>query len=320
MKRAHVFAMPLAFAAAALFFSSGSGQEAPPKAPRAAAGATTATTAILDQPSKIDKPIDSISVAELFRKLSDLHGVTFRVDVGYFRERSLSSYNAKVSLPIVKGLSVRDVLQEVIAGLKEENEVAIGIQVKGSQIILGRKFIPPAIPGQHKYGEAPELIISVMDRLEMMYGPTVSLAVEQKSFADVIHQLRESSGANIVVDARIKEKMATPVTITVNDAKLMTVLKLAGDMCDVAPAVVDNVYYITTKENAERLTTQTELNLFGERQTAIPFGFVTDGITLYEKPAGLKPTDKSKVEGIAVPSRVPESVVKPAAPAPVEKK
>ena len=91
-------------------------------------------------------------------------------------------------------------------------------------------------------------------------------------------------------------------------------------MCDVAPAVVDNVYYITSKENAERLTNQTELNLFGERQVAIPAGYVTDGITLFEKPASLKPADKSKVEGIAVPSRVPESVVKPATPAPVEKK
>lgn len=152
----------------------------------------------------------------------------------------------------------------------------------------------------------------------MMYGPTVSLGVEQKSFADVIHQLRESSGANIVVDARIKEKLTTPITMTANDTRLMTVLKLAGDMCDVASAVVDNVYYITSKENAERLTTQTELNLFGERQVAIPSGYVTDGITLFEKPARLKPADLMKLPGQTVPSRVPESVVKPAAP--VEKK
>ncbi len=319
MKRAHVFAMPLAFAAAALFFSAGSGQEAPPKAPPAA-GATTATTAILDQPAKIDKPIDSISVAELFRKLSDLHGVTFRLDTGYFRERVLKPYETKVSLPIVKGLSVRDVLQEVIAGIKEDSEFVIGIQVRGSQIILGKKFIPPSIPGAHKYGDGPEPIIPLMDRLEMMYGPTVSLAVEQKPLADIVHQLRESSGANIVVDPRIKEKLTTPVTITANDTRLMTVLKIASDMCDVAPAVVDNVYYITSKENAERLTTQTELNLFSERQVAIPAGYVTDGITLFEKPASLKPADPMKLPGQMVPSRVPESVVKPAAPAPVEKK
>ena len=98
MKRAHVFAMPLAFAAAALFFSAGSGQEAPPKAPPAAAGATTATTANLDQPAKLDKPIEDVSVGELFRKLSDLHGVTFRVDTGFFRDgNDLKPYEAKVS-------------------------------------------------------------------------------------------------------------------------------------------------------------------------------------------------------------------------------
>ncbi len=271
MKRAHVFAMPLAFAAAALFFSAGSGQEAPPKAALAVVGATTATTAILDQPAKLDKPIEDVSVGELFRKLSDLHGVTFRVDTGFFRDgNDLKPYEAKVSLPIVKGLSVRDVLQEVIVAFRTGEGKLIGIQVKGSQIILGRPFFPPTIPGQYKSGQLPEPFIPIMDRMEMMYGPTVSLGVEQKSFADVINQLRESSGANIVVDARIKEKLTTPVTITVNDTRLMTVLKIAGDMCDVAPAVVDNVYYITSKENAERLTNQTELNLFGERQVAIP--------------------------------------------------
>lgn len=119
MKHAHVFAMPLAFAAAALFFSAGSGQEAPPKAPPAA-GATTATTAILDQPAKIDKPIDSISVAELFRKLSDLHGVTFLLDTAFLlNENGIKPYEVKVPLPIVKGLSVRDILQEAIVALKE---------------------------------------------------------------------------------------------------------------------------------------------------------------------------------------------------------
>ena len=274
MKHYALFGLPIAFAAAALFFSTGVGQDNPPKAKSTVAGTTTATTAILDQPSKIDKPIDSISVLELFRKLSDHHGVTFRLDTAFFREGDFKPYEVKVSLPIVKGMSVRDVLQEAIVALQEGGGRPIGIQVKGSQIILGKPFIPPTLPGGYKYrgvNDPPsEPLVTVMDRLEMMYGPTVSLAVEQKSFADIVNQLRESSGANIVVDARIKEKMATAVTITVNDTKLMTVLKLAGDMCDLAPAVVDNVYYITTVENAERWTRQTELNLFGERQVAIP--------------------------------------------------
>ena len=98
----------------------------------------------------------------------------------------------------------------------------------------------------------------------------------------------------------------------------MTVLKIAGDMCEVAPAVVDNVFYLTTKENADRLTKETERNLFGEPQVPIPAGYVTDGVRLYEKPAGLKPVDPAQGPGLGgglgLPARVPESVVKPAAP------
>ena len=120
MKHYALFGLPIAFAAAALFFSTGVGQDNPPKAKLPIAGTTTATTAILDQPAKLDKPIEDITVGELFRKLSELHGVTFRLDVGYFRDGNDSKpYEVKVSLPIVKGLSVRDVLQEVIVALRD---------------------------------------------------------------------------------------------------------------------------------------------------------------------------------------------------------
>jgi hypothetical protein len=292
-----------------------------PTAPPAA-GQTAITTAILGLPCKLDKPIENMTVAELFRKLSDLHGVTFRLDVGHFRRMGVAqAYDKKVSLPIVRGLTVRDVLQEVMHCSDEEcGGLRLGIQVKGSQIIIAKGFTPPNVPGAHRLEGTCTPLVAMSEIQDTFYGPIVGIAVDKKPLADVINQLRESSGANIVVDPRVKEKLTTPVTITANDTRLMTVLKFAGDMCDVAPAAVDNIYYITTRENAERLNREMERTVFGEPKVPVPAGFVTDGINLFEKPAGLKPADTSKLPKIIVPILVPESVVKPPAPAPVEKK
>ena len=60
------------------------------------------------------------------------------------------------------------------------------------------------------------------------------------------------------------------VTLTLNDAKLFTVLKVASDMFDLAPASVDNVFYITSPDKAEKMNRETSKALFGEATNAIP--------------------------------------------------
>jgi RNA polymerase sigma factor (sigma-70 family) len=298
------------------------------------AGTTAATTAVLSQPAGFQEPLKDVTIRELFEQLSQMHKVTFRLDVGLFRRIGTpvaNPYDMKVDIEVVKGLSVRDVLQEVIDVLTPDDSVRLGIHVRGQQVIITQAFVPPTAPGSYKVGDV-QPVVEEKDIVRMLYGPTVSVAADQKPLAEVVSQLRESTGANIAVDARIRDKLATPVTLTLNDAKLMTALKIAGDMCDVAPAVVDNVYYLTSRENADRLTKETERNLFGERQVPVPAGYVTDGLRLYEKPAGLKPVDPTKlgglglglgggggIGGLGVPTQVPESVVKPPAPPPEKK-
>ena len=129
---------------------------------------------------------------------------------------------------------------------------------------------------------------------KMLYGPTVSLAVKDKTLKEIVDQLREQTGANIVLDGREATNADNKLTLTLNDTKLFTVLKVAGHMCDLAPAVVDNVFYLTDPMKAEKLQRETEKNLFGEPlapPTAIPPGYVTDGVNLYLRPGDLKPAE-----------------------------
>ena len=105
---------------------------------------------------------------------------------------------------------------------------------------------------------------------KILNGPIVGIAADNLPFAEFVNQLREQTGANIVVDVRLKEKLQQPVSLTLNDTHLMTALKIAGDAYDLAPAVIGNVYYLTTKENAEQLLLETYREIYGTNTPVVP--------------------------------------------------
>lgn len=282
-----------------------------------ATGKTAATTIALDIEAGLQGPVTDSTVAELLEALSLKTGATIRLDAPFFRAAGITApYEQKVSIAIVKGLSVRDILEEVLAQIAPPGEGGIsktGIRVKGNQIILGRGSVALSTPGRTGVSSDVPQIVEEKVLTEVLHGPIVAIAADNLPLSDFVGQLREQTGANIVVDARLKEKLASPVTLTLNDTRLMTALKIAGDAYDLAPAVVDNVYYLTTKENAARLLKETYRELYGEPQVAILPGTVTDGVKLYEKPANLKEIPANPQQGgIAPPATVPESVTKPA--------
>ena len=276
----------------------------PPAADKAlaivATGRTATTMLALDKDAGILNPIKEMTVAELLRELSEKTGSTIRLDVGYFHKCDIEKpYERKISLAVVKGLSVRDVLQEIASlfqfGTQSESGISnskVGIRVKGNQIILGPGAITIASPGEAvTTNQSPVVFVPQDEIARILTGPIVGIAADNLPFAEFVNQLREQTGANIVVDARLKEKMQQPVTLMLNDTHLMTALKIAGDAYDLAPAVVGNVYYLTTKENAEKLLKETYRDIYGVVLVPIPSGTVTDGIRLYEKPANLKASD-----------------------------
>jgi hypothetical protein len=223
------------------------------------------TTAVLHQPCGLTEAFHG-SLGELFDQLGDRHGVTVRLDPHVFNQNVTGvaePYNRKIQIERVKGLSVLDLLNEVIGQLGGEQ---YGLSARGGQIVVGNRFQPAAIPGRNRTGEAT-VLVPEGTIAQTIFGPGVHVATANQSLTEVVAMLREQTGANIVIDPAIKEAAKTQITITLNDVKLLTVLKIAGDMCEVAPAVVDNVFYITTREKAAEMMAETERNLFGTPPT-----------------------------------------------------
>ncbi len=256
----------------------------PPSAGRALNGAltgrTTATMIALDADAGLENAFLEMSVAELLAILSERTETTIRLDVGYFRQRAIEKpYERKISLAVVRGLSVRDILQEVASvfhfhaqGDDGVPHGKIGIRVKGNQIILGRGATSITSPGRAVTvpNEPPTPSLPENEIAEILNGPIVGIAAENLPLWEFVNQLRDQTGANIVVDARLKEKMQQPVSLTLNDTHLMTALKVAGDAYEIAPAVVGNVYYLTTKENAEKLLKETYRDIYGMNTPVVP--------------------------------------------------
>ena len=256
----------------------------PPAADKALAVASTGRTATtmlaLDKDAGLLVPILEMTVAELLAELSERTGSTIRLDVGYFRQCGIEKpYERKIALAVVEGLSVRDILEEIASLYHQDggegialNAVKIGIRVRGNQIILGRGTKSITSPGQGVTipNEPPIPFLQQEEIARVLTGPIVGIAADNLPFAEFVNQLREQTGANIVVDARLKTQMQQPVTLTLNDTHLMTALKIAGDAYEIAPAVVGNVYYLTTKENAEKLLKETYRDIYGMNTPVVP--------------------------------------------------
>jgi RNA polymerase sigma factor (sigma-70 family) len=234
-----------------------------------APGTTSATTAVLSKPAGFEEPLTT-TLEELFQRLTAQHGVTFRAETAWFKNRGEANvYEKKFEIRITKGLSVQDILDEVAAEFNQGNEgtpTKAGFRVKGNQVILGPVFIPPTAPSAFGSGaEEPARVIGQTEINNMLYGPTVSLSVKDKTLAEIVDLLREQTGANIVLNGGGSEPNRK-VTLTLNDTKLFTVLKVVSDMYDLAPATVDNVFYITSPDKAEKMNRETSKALFGEAQ------------------------------------------------------
>lgn len=261
-------------------------------------------------------PEGKVTLRELLDLLADRHGVSARLDTAAFkrlgsaanpgpaaaalpRERFLAAaqadgpvdeetaavlrhYDQAIQLPTARGLTVADVLGEAVAQLPGR----CAYRVRGNQILIRPAYIPPVIPGGGANpNEAFAPMVPQHQLLEQIVGEPVSVSVENKSLADAVKELRKLTGANIVLDARCKDQAKEMVDGTFDDARLLNVLSVLADMCDLKAVSANNVFYVTTPENAAKLQKEANRELFGDPWPALPMGVFAEP----EKKAKKKP-------------------------------
>ena len=80
--------------------------------------------------------------------------------------------------------------------------------------------------------------------------PLVHATFEQKPLAEALREMAEQTEYNIVLDNRAGEKAKAEVSARFVNTPLDTAVNFVADMVDLRTILLDNVIYVTTRENA----------------------------------------------------------------------
>jgi hypothetical protein len=175
--------------------------------------------------------------------LSDKFDVRFDVDENAFRalgivDRSvLNEPIAQIPVPLMRAVQLETLIRKVLARLPSQPGKEPTYIIQGDTVLITTAdVVVSKVWGSNYRGP--------------MF-PLVHPQFEEKRLDEVIKDLAEASGHNISVDKRLGSKAQVPVSIKMTNAPLDTVIRLLADMTDLDTVFLDNVIYVTTKENAE---------------------------------------------------------------------
>ena len=88
--------------------------------------------------------------------------------------------------------------------------------------------------------------------------PSVGADYDRVPLAEALQDLSDQTGINIVVDSRLEQPARAEVTAHFHRVPLDTAVRLLADMAGLRLVVMDNVLYVTSKENAKEIDAEEE--------------------------------------------------------------
>src|SRR5262249_38418206 len=156
----------------------------------------------------LSEPIQQVRFREFIEMMQDRFNVPIRIDLATFVRMGIPNavrlYDHPVDLPVVRGMSLADALRDALSQLEvpESSTRPLTFRVRSGQILVVPAYQPTlasvgAPPAQGFDGVAS---ITAEQMLEQDEGEPITLSVEEKPLTEVLRELRQSTGANIVLD------------------------------------------------------------------------------------------------------------------------
>jgi hypothetical protein len=192
-----------------------------------------ATTKALDDPKT--------TLADALESLSRQFDVTFDVNEKAFQNEMVqdalkSEVAATSPIPSMKNVRLATALRKVLSRVQVPSGATFTVRGDHIEITTGA-FQAAEIWGE--YG-GPHL-------------PLVNANLDKTPLDEAVQKLADLTDFNVVLDNRAAEKARTPVSARFRNTPLDTALRLLSDMADLRSVHLDNVMYVTTKENAAAL-------------------------------------------------------------------
>jgi hypothetical protein len=163
----------------------------------------------------------------------------------------------KVKLPKMKNVRLSTVLKLILKQLKSDNP---GDMTGATYMVRSDYLEITTLQQAYKeiYGTSADGTVAaaaddVEDGKPRRLLPIVNADFERRPLNEALKELTASSGLSTVVDVRVSEKAKSPVSATLHNVPLDTAVQVLADMADLKSLVIDNVLYVTSKENAKAL-------------------------------------------------------------------
>ena len=166
---------------------------------------------------------------DLLEFLSDRFDVPIRIDLAAFARmkvpQAVELYDRPIKLPMLRGMTVGDVLREAAAQVPVGGDEAgsggtqVTFRIRNGQIAIVPAYVPfiPSVGGGATGSDDQNTQLTGAMILEQEEGEPITVAIDEMPFTEVLQELRRITGANIVLDSRQKEKAKQTVTATLND-------------------------------------------------------------------------------------------------------
>jgi hypothetical protein len=200
-----------------------------------------------------------ITLSDALDKLNKLYDVTFDINEKAFKFENVmdvakTPITAENSIPAMKNVRLSQVLDKLVS--------RIPVPSGGTYLV---------------YGDHIEITTGIF-REAMVWGnyngpklPLVHVRLEKCPLEDAVKELAEQSEFNVILDNRAGDKAKTPVTAKFLNTPLDTAVRLLADMADLRSVHLDNVLYVTTKENAAALQGRLDKELGAGEEGAPPY-------------------------------------------------
>jgi hypothetical protein len=196
-----------------------------------------------------------LTLQDVLEHLADRYELTFDVNSVAFQASPADILKAQVlqtPLPAMKNVSLDRIIRKVLSRL--DVPATYTLRRDG-----GTRYVIEITTVQAQRSEIWGA------EYQGPFLPLVHADFKDRSLADALKDLADRTGYNVVLDARAAEKGKTVVSARLLNTPLDTAVRLLADMADLRPYLVDNLLYVTTKENAARLEQQ-------EKQRALQEG------------------------------------------------
>jgi hypothetical protein len=211
-----------------------------------------------------------LTLGEALARLARLYGVTFEInDRAFTADRGDASddprkipITERSPIPPMKG-PLEVVLRKILARVPVDSGATYLIHDDEIEITTGAA-------AREEVGVRPNPLEGVGLGGLVLPNARPQLRLVWETFDDVtlakaLRQLADASGYNLVVDVRVADKAKTVVSARLANVPVDTAVRVLADMADLGVVRLDNLFYVTDRDNAARIRAEEE-----KRRPTIP--------------------------------------------------